>query len=91
VVSASASVYPTNHPVLAILHAEWGQVLTQTFDGEAQYLVSGRMIKSVELLRKAYELCHFSFGKGRGIEGRKVAEILRALESEIQMARSMAR
>jgi hypothetical protein len=88
VASASSLVYPANHPVLAILYAEWGQILTQTFDGEGQDLVSGRMVKSVELLRKAHDLCHKAFGKGGGIEGRKVAEILRGLEAEIHMARS---
>jgi hypothetical protein len=88
VVSSSLVVYPANHPVLAILHAEWGQILTQTFDGEGQDLVSGRMVKSVELLRKAYDLCQKSFGKDGGIEGKQVAEVLRGLEAEIQMARS---
>ena len=88
VVSSSILVCPTNHPVLAILHAEWGQILTQTFDGEGQDLVSGRMVKSVELLRKAYDLCQKSFGKEGGIEGKQVAEVLRGLEAEIQMARS---
>jgi hypothetical protein len=91
VVTSSTLVYPANHPVLAILHAEWGQILTQTFEGEAQNLVSGRMVKSVETLRKAYELCQKSFGKGGGIEGKRVAEVLRGLEAELQMARSMAR
>jgi len=51
-------------------------------------MVSGRMVKSVELLRKAYDLCQVSFGKDGGIEGRQVAEVLRGLEAEIQMARS---
>ena len=88
VASASTLVYPANHPVLAILHAEWGQILTQTFEGEAHDLVSGRMVKSVELLRKAYGLCQMAFGKGGGIEGMKVAEVLRGLEAEIHMARS---
>lgn len=88
VASASAQVYPANHPVSAILHAEWGQILTQTFEGEAQDLVSGRMVKSVELLRKAYDLCQMAFGRGGGIEGQKVAEVLRGLEAEIHMARS---
>jgi hypothetical protein len=88
VVSSSLLVYPANHPVLAILHAEWGQILTQTFDGEGQDLVSDRMVKSVELLRKAYDLCQKSFGKDGGIEGRQVAEVLRGVEAEIQMARS---
>jgi hypothetical protein len=88
VVSSSIQVYPTNHPVLAILHAEWGQILTQTFEGEAQDLVSGRMVKSLEVLRKAYDLCQKSFGKEGGIEGKQVAEVLRGLEVEIQMARS---
>jgi len=87
-VSSSLQVYPSNHPVLAILHAEWGQILTQTFAGEAQDMVSGRMVKSVELLRKAYDLCQKSFGKDGGIEGNQVAEVLRGLEAEIQMARS---
>ena len=88
VASASTLVYPANHPVLAIVHAEWGQILTQTFQGEAQDMVSGRMVKSVELLRKAYDLCQMAFGKGGGIEGLKVAEVLRGLETEIHMARS---
>lgn len=88
VVSSSSQVYPANHPVLAILHAEWGQILTQTFEGERQELVSGRMIKSAELLRKAYELCQKSFGRDGGIEGKQVANVLRGLEAEIQMARS---
>jgi hypothetical protein len=91
VIAGSTQVYPANHPVLAILHAEWGQVLTQTLDGEDQALVSGRIVKSVEILRKAHALCQLAFGKGGGIEGKKVADVLRGVEAELHMARSTAR
>lgn len=91
VVAASTVVYPTHHPVLAILHAEWGQVLTQSFDGEPQGSVAGRLVKSVEILRKAHELCGKAFGPGGGLEGKKVAEVLRGVEGELHLARTMGK
>jgi hypothetical protein len=91
VIAGSTQVYSSNHPVLAILHAEWGQVLTQTFDGEEQDLISGRLVKSVEILRRAYGLCQIAFGKGGGVEGKKIAGVLSGVEAELHMSRSMAR
>lgn len=91
VVAASAAVYPTYHPVLAILHAEWGQILTQTFDGEPQNTVAGRLTKSVEILRKGYELCGKAFGPGGGLEGKKLADVLRGVEGELHLAKALSR
>lgn len=89
--SASSLVYPAHHPVLAILQAEWGQILTQTFEYETQKAVAGRLVKSVEILRKALELCRKAFGPGGGVEGKKVAEVLRGIEGELHVARTLGR
>jgi hypothetical protein len=89
--TASSLVYRAHHPVLAILQAEWGQTLTQTFEHESQQTVAGRLVKSVEILREAHELCRMSFGPGGGVEGKKVAEVLRGIEGELHIARTLGR
>jgi hypothetical protein len=36
-------------------------------------------------------LCQLAFGKGGGIEGKKVADVLRGVEAELHMARNTVR
>lgn len=91
VATASSHVYPPHHPVLAVLQAEWGQILTQTFEHESQQAIAGRLVKSVEILRKAHELCRMAFGTSGGIERKKVAKVLRGIEGELHVARTLGK
>lgn len=87
VVWGSERVFPPNHPVLAILYAEWGQVLAQTFEDEPEKGIGPRLMAATKILRQAFELCGKAFGPGGGVEGKQVAYILRETERELEMAR----
>jgi len=92
---AAELVYPPNHPVLAIMYAEWGKILAiqpmgEKWGEETSEMVTKRFQRALEVLKRAEKGCEMSFGKGGGVEGRDVRELRGRIELELgMMAASM--
>lgn len=83
--AGAEAVYGVYHPVLAILYAEWGNILAMSpspEDGGVQ-----RITRSVRILRIAEEKFHGAFGGDGGIEGRAVRDTRKKVEYELGMLR----
>ena len=82
--AGAEQVYPSGHPTLAIISAEWSKLAAMDLPEQDHKQARKRLTDAVVELRKTLQLCEIGFGPGAGLVGREMADLLKGCEMELE-------